>query len=66
MKIKLERLRKIVRGVVTEAAKEGKFQKIARNSFSRMIAKVSTGGNQSSPPFTERAPKPGKSGPANE
>ena len=66
MKIKLERLRKIVRGVVTEAAKEGKFQKLARNSFARMIAKASTGGNTNSPPFTDRAPKPGKSGPPNE
>ena len=66
MKMKRKRLREIVRGIVTEAAKEGKFQRIARNSFSRMIAKASTGGTQSSPPFTEKAPKPGKSGPANE
>ena len=63
MKIKLERLKKIVREVVTEAAKEGKFQKIARNSFTRMISTASTGGNKNSPPFTNRAPKPGKSGP---
>ena len=65
MKIKLERLRNIVRGVVSEAAKEGKFQKIARNSFSRMIAKASTGGNKNSPPFTDKSSKPGKSGPPN-
>ncbi len=63
MKIKLERLRNIVRGVVSEAAKEGKFQNIARNSFSRMIAKAATGGNKNSPPFTDKAAKPGKSGP---
>ena len=63
MKIKLKKLKNIVRGLVSEAAKEGKFQSIARNSFARMIAKAGTGGNTNSPPFTDKASKPGKSGP---
>jgi len=63
MKIKLSELKKVVRRVVTEAAKEGSLQKIYRRSFARMIDKASTGGNNNTPPFTERAPRPGDSGP---
>jgi len=62
MKITLSRLTEIVRGVVTEAAKEGKIQKIYRNSYKRMIATASTGGNKNTPPFTDKASGPGKSG----
>lgn len=63
MKIKLERLREIVHGVVTEAAREGAIQKIYRRSFDRMIKKAASGGNKNTPPFTEKASKAGKSGP---
>lgn len=63
MKIRLERLKHIVRGVVKEAAKEGAIQKIYRKSFDRMIKKASTGGNKNTPPFTKKAAMAGKSGP---
>ena len=63
MKIKKSRLREIVSGVVSEAAEEGRLQKIYRLSFSNMIKKASTGGNTNTPPFTQRAPKAGKSAP---
>jgi hypothetical protein len=75
MKIKKKRLREIVRGVVKEAAKEGKMQKIYRKSFDDMIKKMSTAGNtlftqnapssagKNTPPFTKKAAKAGKSGP---
>ena len=63
MKIKLERLKQIVRGVVEEAAKQGYMQKIYRKSFDNMIKTVSTGGNKNTPPFTKKAAKAGKSGP---
>jgi hypothetical protein len=63
MKIKLSELKKVVRRVVTEAAKDGDIQKIYRRSFARMIDKASTGGNKNTPPFTEPALRPGKSGP---
>ena len=62
MKITLSRLTEIVRGVVEEAAKEGKIQKIYRKSYDRMIKKTSTGGNKNTPPFTKKAAKSGKSG----
>jgi hypothetical protein len=61
--MKKERLKEIVRGVVEEAAKDGHIQKIYRRSFARMIAKISTGGNKNTPPFTKKAARPGKSGP---
>ena len=63
MKLKISELRKMVRTVIAEAAKEGAIQKIYRRSFSRMIDKASKGGNKNTPPFTEKASKPGKSGP---
>ena len=63
MKIKKVRLKEIVLGVVKEAAKDGRIQKIYRRSFARMIAKVSTGGNKNTPPFTKKAAGHGKSGP---
>ena len=62
MKIKLERLKEIVHGIVTEAAKKGAIQKIYRKSFNRMIKKAASGGNKNTPPFTEKAAKAGKSG----
>jgi hypothetical protein len=62
MKIKLERLREIVRGVVEEAA-EGAFQKYAKGSFASMIKTISTGGNKNTEPFTKKSAKPGKSAP---
>ena len=62
MKVTLSRLTEIVRGIVTEAAKEGKIQKIYRASYNNMIKKASTGGNKNTPPFTKKAAKAGKSG----
>tara|TARA_R110002110_G_scaffold144613_1_gene333882 strand:+ start:372 stop:572 length:201 start_codon:yes stop_codon:yes gene_type:complete len=63
MKIKKVRLREIVRGIVIEAAETGRLQKIYRLSFSNMIKKASTGGNKNTAPFTQKAPKVGKSAP---
>ena len=63
MKIKLERLKQIVRNVVQEAAAQGKFQKGAKNSFSSMIKLVSSGGNNNTPPFSNKSTKAGKSAP---
>ncbi len=63
MKIKKKKLKELVRHRVEEAAKEGRMQKIYRNSFSSMIAKASTGGNENTPPFTQKTKKAGKSGP---
>jgi len=63
MKLKISELRKIVKEVIAEVAKEGTMQKVYRKSFARMIATVSTGGNKNTPPFTEKSSKPGKSGP---
>ena len=63
MKIKKTRLREIVRGIVKEAAAEGKFQNVARRSFTKTIKMVSRGGNKNTPPFTKKSSKPGKSGP---
>jgi len=62
VKIKISDLRTIVREMIKEAAAEGKMQKVYRNSYKRMIAKASTGGNKNTPPFTKKAAKPGKSG----
>ncbi len=66
MKIKIEDLRTLVRQVVQEAAKEGAFQKYAKSTYNKMIGKVSTGGNNNTPPFTKRASKAGKSAPPGE
>jgi hypothetical protein len=63
MKIKKKRLKEIVTSVVQEAAKDGRIQKIYRRSFANMIKKASTGGNTNTPPFTDKASGPGKSGP---
>jgi len=63
MKIKKARLREIVHGVVLEAAKEGHIQKIYRRQFADMITKAASGKNKNTPPFTNKAPKPGKSAP---
>jgi hypothetical protein len=66
VKIKIEDLRNLVRQVVQEAAKEGAFQKYAKSTYNKMIGKVSTGGNNNTPPFTKRASKAGKSAPPGE
>tara|TARA_B100000131_G_C17865939_1_gene512134 strand:- start:250 stop:465 length:216 start_codon:yes stop_codon:yes gene_type:complete len=63
MKLKIAELRKMVREVIHEAAAEGKMQKYYRNTYARMIATASTGGNKNTPPFTEKAAGPSKSGP---
>ena len=62
MKIKKKRLREIVHGIVKEAAKQGLTQKIYKKPFNDMIATVSTGGNNNTPPFSKKAAKAGKSG----
>lgn len=66
MKIKISKLKAFIQEVVKEAAKEGQTQKINRKQFADMIAVASTGGNKNSPPYTKKAPKPGKSGPVYE
>ena len=66
MKIKKSRLREIVHGIVSEAAKEGHIQKIYKRQFTDMISKAASGGNKNTPPFTKKASKPGKSGPVTE
>ena len=63
MKINKSQLREIIKQEIREAAKEGAFQGYARNSFKRMIATASSGGNDNSPPFTKKPGKLGKSGP---
>ena len=63
MKISKSQLREIIKQEIREAAKEGAFQGYARNSFKRMIATASSGGNDNSPPFTKKPGKLGKSGP---
>ena len=63
MKITLERLRKIVRGVVKEAAPDGQFQRYAKGTYKKMIKTASSGGNKNTPPFTKKPSRPGKSGP---
>ncbi|MEK9695827.1 MAG: hypothetical protein VW270_08680 [Candidatus Poseidoniales archaeon] len=59
----MEHLRQIIRDVIIEAAAEGQFQKYARGTFTSMIKKVSSGGNKNTPPFSNKASKPGKSAP---
>ena len=56
-------LRQMVREAIAEATGDGEYQKVAKNSFKRMVKMVSTGGTTSSPPYTKK-PKVGKSGPA--
>lgn len=63
LKVKKKRLKEIVKKVVQEAAKDGVVQKIYRRSFKNMIDKASMGGNKNTAPFTQKAPRPGKSGP---
>ena len=62
MKLTITHLREIVRRSLKEAAAQGKIQKAYRNSYKQMIKKVSTGGNKNTPPFTDKAAGPGKSG----
>jgi hypothetical protein len=63
MKITIDNLREIVKEAIAEAKSDGEYQKVAKNSFKRMIKLASTGGTKSSPPYTKK-PKVGKSGPA--
>tara|TARA_R110000744_G_scaffold262747_1_gene377307 strand:- start:275 stop:475 length:201 start_codon:yes stop_codon:yes gene_type:complete len=62
MKITLSRLTEIVRGVVKEAAAQGKMQAYYKKQMDKRIATASTGGNKNTPPFTKKAAKAGKSG----
>ena len=62
MKIKLSRLEEIVRGVVKEAAKQGKMQKLYKTSYNKMINITRGGGNKNTAPLTKKAAKAGKSG----
>jgi len=64
--MKKEKLREMVRKAVTEAAAEGKFQKYAKGTFASMVKLAGSGGNANTPPFTQKAAKPGKSGPITE
>ena len=53
----------MVREAIAEAKGDGEYQKIAKNSFKRMVKLAATGGTTNSPPYTKK-PKVGKSGPA--
>ena len=63
MKITMNILREMIRDIIVETAKDGEIQKKYKDSFARMIKKASSGGNNNTPPFTEKASGPGKSGP---
>ena len=63
MKITIKELKRMVQEIIREAAKEGVVQKSYKQSFTRMISKVASGGNKNTPPFIKKASKPGKSGP---
>jgi hypothetical protein len=62
MKITLSRLTEIVRGVVKEAAAQGKMQNYYKKQTNKAIKNASKGGNKNTPPFTKKAAKAGKSG----
>jgi len=63
MQIRISQLREIINTVLGEAAKQGKMQKIYRNSFKRMIKLARTGGNKyKAKPFDKKAAGIGKSG----
>ena len=62
MKITLSRLTEIVRGVVKEAAAQGKMQNYYKKQMKKAIGNASKGGNKNTPPFTKKAAKAGKSG----
>ena len=66
MKIKKKKLEELVREVVSEAAKDGAFQKYAKSTYKKMIRKAASGGNKNTPPFTQKPIKPGKSAPIQE
>jgi hypothetical protein len=63
MKITIDNLRQMVREAIGETKGDGEYQKVAKNSFKRMIKLAATGGTTSSPPYTKK-PTVGKSGPA--
>ena len=63
MKITIDNLRQMVREAIAETKGDGEYQKIAKNSFKRMVKLAATGGTTNSPPYTKK-PKVGKSGPA--
>ena len=62
-KLTPEFLRQMVEEAIAETKGEGEYQKVAKNSFKRMVKLAATGGTTSSPPYTKK-PKVGKSGPA--
>ncbi len=55
-------LEEAVRKAINKIANEGKYQKHARGTFKRMLAKISLGKNKNTAPFTED-PHMGKSAP---
>jgi hypothetical protein len=63
LKIKKKKITEIVKKVIKEAAAEGKFQNYARGTFASMIKLASSGSINNTPPFTQKAPRPGKSAP---
>tara|TARA_B100000900_G_scaffold344629_1_gene308780 strand:- start:375 stop:575 length:201 start_codon:yes stop_codon:yes gene_type:complete len=62
MKITLSRLTEIVRGVVKEAAAQGKMQGYYKEQMKKAIGNASKGGNKNTAPYTKKAAKAGKSG----
>jgi hypothetical protein len=63
MQIQISQLKEIIRTALDEAAKQGKMQKIYRNSFKKMIKLAKSGGNKyKAKPFDKKAAGPGKSG----
>jgi hypothetical protein len=61
--MKRNKLEEIVRNIVAEAASQGKFQSYAKGTYRSMIKLTRKGGNKNTPPFSKKAPGPGKSGP---
>jgi hypothetical protein len=63
MKIQKKKLAEKLKSALKEAAAEGRFQNYARGTFSSMIKMISSGSIPNTPPYTKKAPGPGKSGP---
>ena len=63
MKIKKKKIVEIIKKIIKEAAAEGKFQKHARGTFASMIKLTGSGSVNNTPPYTQKAARPGKSGP---
>jgi len=64
VKIKKKKIVEIVKKVIKEAAAQGKFQKYARGTFASMIKLAGSGSVNNTPPYTQKAAKVRKSGPA--